>query len=448
MGNFFLSISEKIGSATSLRRQLFFGGIGNGIIQAANRVMELLFAVVLARTIGSEGYGTYVYAMAILTLLMIPGEFGTPNLLVREIAANEAHKKWSHIRGILIMFMKIVLLASIFLSTLAAISIFLFGDNIPETLRNTLFLMLILLPVLTLNQTMLSAMRGFQHVVKSQAVGLLLRPLLLLIVVAILFTIAPDMRSPQQVMIIQIAIGVLLGGYTIYLLISYMPTPIRNVSATYKTREWIGSAIPFILLSSTYLINCQADILMLGILKPVEDVGIYRVAVQGAGLVLFGLHAAKSIVAPQFAKMYAKNEIVQLQRLVTTSTRIVLLIATPFALLIIFAGEQLITMLFGAQFASAYAPLEILTYGQFFNVAMGSVGALLTMSGHEKVALKIMISTAILNIILNLLLIPQFGTSGAAIATTITLMIWNMMLYKEVKNRIGIQATAFIFFKK
>ncbi|MBF0445137.1 MAG: flippase [Magnetococcales bacterium] len=447
MSKFFTTIREKIGSASSLRRQLLYGGIGNGLIQAGNRLVGLFFAVVLARTIGTEGYGTYAYAMAILTLLMIPGEFGTPNLLVREIAAGEARQEWSNIRGIIIRFLQIVFAVSIFLATIAATLIFVFGSNLPETLRNTLFLMLILLPIMTLSQTMLSAMRGFQHVVKSQAVGLLLRPLLVLIVVALLFALIPDMRSPQQVMIIQIFIGILLGGYTIYLLYRYMPPPIRTVAATYKTRQWIGSAIPFILLSSAFIINSQADILMLGMFQPVEDVGMYRVATQGASLVAFGLHAVNSVVAPQFAKMYAKNEIARLQRLVTTSARIVLLIATPFALVFIFAGEPLISLIFGAEFAPAYAPLKVLTYGQLFNTAMGSVGFLLTMSGHEKIALKTMLITATLNVILNFIFIPLYGTTGAAIATTITLIFWNIILYFEVKNRIGILSTAFSFLK-
>jgi O-antigen/teichoic acid export membrane protein len=451
MGNnvnrFFTHILKKIGSASSLRRQLLYGGIGNGLIQAGNKLVGLIFAVVLARTIGTQGYGTYAYAMAILTLLMIPGEFGTPNLLVREIAAGEARQEWSQIRGIIIRFLQIVFVVSILLATIAATSIYLLGANIPETLQNTLLLMLILLPVLTLSQTMLYAMRGFQHVVKSQAVGLLARPLLVLIVVALLFTFAPNLRSPQLVMVIQIAVGVLLGGYTIYLLYRYMPPPVRTVTATYKTRQWVGSAIPFILLSSAFLINSQADIIMLGMFQPVEDVGIYRVATQGAGLVAFGLQAVNSVVAPQFAKMYAKNEMALLQRLVTTSARIVLLIATPFALIFIFAGDTLITLIFGAEFAQAYAPLKVLTYGQFFNAAMGSVGFLLTMSGQEKVALKIMLITATLNVMLNLILIPQFGATGAAIATTITLMLWNIMLYFEVKNRIGILSTAFSFSK-
>ncbi|MBF0381984.1 MAG: flippase [Magnetococcales bacterium] len=451
MGNqinlIFSRIREKIGSADSLRRQLFYGGIGNGLIQAGNKLVALLFAVVLARTIGTEGYGTYAYAMAVLTLLMIPGEFGTPNLLVREIAAAQAHQDWSHIRGIIIRFMQIVFVVSILLATVAAL-ILTFATELPDSLSDTLFLMLILLPILTLSQTMLSAMRGFQHVVKSQFVGLLLRPLLVLIVVTLLFTIAPETRSPQQVMLIQIVVGVVLGGFTIYLLFRYMPAPIRTVTARYKTKQWVGSAIPFVLLSSAFLINCQADILMLGMFREVDEVGLYRVASQGAGLVAFGLQAVNSVVAPQFAKMYAKNEMALLQRLVTTSARIVLLVATPFSLIFIFAGEPLIALVFGAEFAPAYPPLTILTFGQFFNAAMGSVGFLLTMSGHEKVALKIMLITATLNVILNMILIPQFGTNGAAIATTVTLMLWNILLFFEVKNRIGILSTAFSFAKK
>jgi O-antigen/teichoic acid export membrane protein len=66
------------------------------------------------------------------------------------------------------------------------------------------------------------------------------------------------------------------------------------------------------------------------------------------------------------------------------------------------------------------------------------------MTGHERIAARILWQTATLNIAMNAVLIPLFGMAGAATASAVSLVVWNAALYRQVRQRLSISSTAFI----
>nr|MDA3877929.1 polysaccharide biosynthesis C-terminal domain-containing protein [Halothiobacillus sp.] len=237
----------------------------------------------------------------------------------------------------------------------------------------------------------------------------------------------------------------LVGGW---MLSRYLPAASRTEPVEYQSRQWLKSALPFTLIGGAGIINNQADIIMLGWFGSTADVGIYRVAVQGATLVAFGLQAANAVIAPHFARLYAQGDMKKLQRLVTGSARMVLLAALPLALAFVFAGGTIVTWVFGSEFAASHLPLAILALGQLANAAFGSVGLLLNMTGNESHMARIVLQTALLNVVLNGLLIPFYGMSGAAVASTISLLIWNALLFLRVGKSLGVTSCALVIKKK
>jgi O-antigen/teichoic acid export membrane protein len=118
----------------------------------------------------------------------------------------------------------------------------------------------------------------------------------------------------------------------------------------------------------------------------------------------------------------------------------------PVALVFLFFGKTLLNLVFGPEFIPAYEPLAILTVGQLINSATGSVGFLLMMTGYEQDTARGMAIAAVSNIVLNLVLVPLWGTKGAALASAITLVIWNVLLWLAVRRRLKINSMAFNFF--
>jgi O-antigen/teichoic acid export membrane protein len=110
-------------------------------------------------------------------------------------------------------------------------------------------------------------------------------------------------------------------------------------------------------------------------------------------------------------------------------------------LFLILSGKWLLPVVFGQEYSPSYIILVILCLGQLFNAAMGSVGLLLNMCGFEKhTALGVTIA-ALISIILNLLLIPLWGTSGSAVATCVSMIAWNILLGIWLYQKTGIKST-------
>ena len=442
-GTMLSALRRLAGSRDSLRGQLVRGGAGSALIQVVNRLLTLSLGIVLARGLGADGYGVYAYTFALLTLLLVFAELGMPTLLVREVAAGQARRDWSGLRGVLVRALQVVFVAAVTLSAMAALVLWQRGEGMPATLRETLSWGLVLLPIAALTRAITAALRGLQHVVKAQAVEMLVRPALVILGVGFFFMFAPNMRLPQYAMAIQAGGAAVVLGAAVWLLYRYLPRPVHAAEARYQTRQWLSSAMPLTLIGGANILNNQTDILMLGFFRTPGEVGMYRVAVQGAMLVAFGLLAANTVVAPQFARLHAQDDKVRLQRLVTASARAILLAALPVALTFIIAGGTIAGWVFGPEFTKSQAPLAILAVGQLVNAAMGSVGFLLNMTGHEKDVAMTLLVTAGLNIFLNLVLIPPYGMAGAASASAVSLALWNIMLWLAVKKRIGINSTAF-----
>jgi O-antigen/teichoic acid export membrane protein len=424
------------------KAQLIRGGMGSAGILAMNRFIGLVLAIVLARALGAEGYGIYVYALAIMRLLIVASEAGVPILLMREVSARQGVEEWGLLRGGLRRGMQFVVLMATCISALGLLMLIWKAGAFSLPMVYTLSIMFLLLPVLVLGKTITHAIRGLHRIVIGQAIDMLIRPLLLLVLVSSGFSIWPGLREPYYAMAAQLASAGIILVLGVLVMKRLLPSEVINVKPLYRSREWLWSALPFTLISGAGIINSHADIIMLGWLASEEDVGIYNVAIQAGTLVAFGLHAANAVIAPQFAKLYAQGDMARLQNLVTQSARVILLSAIPIALVFIFAGGTIVSFIFGAEYVDAHAALAILATGQLINAGFGSVGYLLSMTGHERFSARILWQTALLNVLLNTVLIPLYGLVGAAIASAVSLAIWNTMLYREVHRRLGICSTA------
>lgn len=99
--------------------------------------------------------------------------------------------------------------------------------------------------------------------------------------------------------------------------------------------------------------------------------------------------------------------------------------------------------LFGSEFTVGYSALVILTVGQLVNALAGSVGFIMTMTGHQREAAWVTFGSTVLNISLNAILIPRFGIEGAATATAFTTALMNIVMFGYVQKRLQLNPTVF-----
>lgn len=427
--------------ASELRRELVRGSAGNFLVKVSAMLLALLSSIVLARLLGAGGYGVYAFAISAAGLLAVPVQFGLPQYLTRECAINRRRARWTLVKGMLVFSSQLVFVAGVLLAAVAALAVLVLDLDFRTGAVATepLLWAFILLPLLGLAGIRTGALRGLGHVVLAQLAEDLVRPLTLLGSVSVIYWIAGgnalDALTTVKLYVLAAAVAFCLGAW---LLLQHLPRDFRSIEAAYSRKLWLRDAAPFLVLAGAHLVLQYTDILMLGILGSAEDTGIYNVVIHAGSLVAFGLTLVNTVIAPHIARLKDSGDQARLQKLVTYASRTSFLFAVPVLLVYLLLGQWLLEYFFGAEFGRGQTALAILAVGQAINAGMGSVALILNMSGYAWYSTYGVIISAISNVVLNALLIPPFGIEGAAVATAVSLAIWNVILASWVKQKVGV----------
>lgn len=418
-------------------------GSGSLAIKLASGGLTFGLAVLLARALGPAGYGVYAYVFALVSLLAVPAERGLPHLVVRETARALFRAQWGLMRGVwrwAALAAGVLSLAVVVLGSAAAWSL---AGRLTDAQLATVAWGLALVPLIALGNLAGAALRGLGGVLLGQLPEHLLRPAGFLLSAAAVLYWGRGGLTPDEAMGLHAAAAAAALGAGAWLLARRRPEPLAHAATPqYQARRWSAAAVPLALIAGMHLVHQQTDILILGLFTDSERVGIYRVAAQAAAVVGFGLQAINMVVAPQFARLHAAGDTARLQRLVTSSARVILLLTLPAVLLLALLGGPVIRFVFGAEYAAGHVALAILAAGQLCSAAFGSVAFLLNMTGYERDTARGLALAVAANVVLNLLLIPSLGMEGAALATAVTLASWNLLLWRATRARLGIDSTA------
>lgn len=418
-------------------------GGGSVVLKLAATGTAFATSIVLARSLGPSGYGLFTFVMACITLLALPARSGIATLVIRETAKGMSSGDWHRVKGMWRWSAGLSLRISMVIVLCVFVFVILDREHADSPFRNSLAVGIALVPLIVMIENRSAAIRGLGFPIVGLSSELLIRPGTFLFLVLIVTT-GYGVTDVPTLIFLQILATSVAAAFSVAALRKLQPESVRRCDgALVKDREWLRSVIPLSVIVGAQLINTQADILLLGILAGDAETGLYRVSVQGATVVAFGLVAIGAVTMPTFAALFAKNDLVGMQGLATKSARVMLALSIPPFLLYLIAGEDLIEFVFGAEYLNAVAPLLILSLGQVFNAGFGTVGPILNMVGKERETAKWISIAASLNIVLNVLMIPRFGATGAAIATFVSLLLWNLLLWRAAQRSLGINSSAF-----
>lgn len=418
-----------------LKHKLVVGAVGSFALKIAGSGLAFGLSVFLARCLGTVGLGIYAYAMTWTNLLSIPATLGIDQLIVREIAIYRARSHWKLMGGLLRWSNSVVLVTSGALTLIAAGVIW--GHNDSNDLVWAVVLAMTTLPLASLRNLRLGAMRGLDRIVLGQMPDTLFAPLIVITLTGLMYFLLPVRLNVFWVLgskIIATAVTFIIG--TVWLMRS-LPQPVREVKPDYSGKQWLLSALPFMFLGTAELINSRIDIIMLGTFEGAAAVGIYAAIAGIAQLTAFIHQATLGVLGPTIATLYSEGKLKQLERLIQRSILAVFAISLLLGGTIIALSKYLL-LIFGSEFVIGATAMNILIGGQIFNALTGPVGLVLNMTGHQtKTAIATGLS-AFLNIILNALLIPRWGIVGAAIATTTSIITINAIKVMFVQKNLNI----------
>ncbi|MCW4442354.1 oligosaccharide flippase family protein [Vibrio splendidus] len=404
----------------------FFGTAGIKLFASG---LSMLLGIILARLLEPENYGVYGYIVSLITLLCLPAIAGLPNFLVREVAKYEQSGDYPHLRGILNWSTSYIVFVTVCTSLLAIILIRL--DVIDGKVSGHMVAALVAIPFKGLVTQLSSVLNGFGKAVWAQVPLGLISPLVMICVVLIFMAVGENVTV--DIVIISLSSSYILSFLISFcMLIYFKPKGLALTKSKYKTKEWHKSLLPFSFIAIISTMNNELATVFLGIFGEIESVAYFRVSMQAISLVSISLLSVNAVTMPLMAKLNITSDLSSLQSIATKSVRLSCLISYPILITLAFFGDSIIEILFGSSYSVAYGSLIILVVGQLVNVTCGSVGSILSMINKEGVVLKSMFITLIITISLLVMLVPIFQDVGAAIAVSMGLIIWNVMMSYEL----------------
>lgn len=431
----------------SLKSKIIKGVAGSFGLNIALSGLSFMISILFARFLGTVGLGTYSYATTWANILGIPARLGIDQLLIREVAIYRSKSQWGLLGGLLRWANSIVLIFSVLLALISSVIVWTINGNSDSTIVAAIALAMMTIPIISLRTLRLGAMKGLHKVVLGQVPDSLIAPTLVIVLTSLSYLFFSESFNVFWVLIIKIVVTTITLFIGARWLWKSLPAEIKTVKPQYQGKVWLTNALPFMFLGAVQIINSRIDIIMLGGIRGVKEVGIYAVIVGIAQLTIFIHHAALSVLGPNIATLYSEGKFGQLEKLIQKSVLWVFLISLIVGGTIILLSKYLL-LIFGTEFVPGRTALIILILGQIFHALTGPVGMLLNMTGKQNYTAATGALSAILNIILNFTFIPLWGINGAAVATTTSLTLTNMMNVIITKKKLNLSLYSFSSKKK
>jgi len=426
----------------SLKKTLIKSFMGVGVMKLLSIPVGLATSIILARTLGPEGFGQYAFIMALISLIALPVSGGLPQLLTREIAIFSLSRDWALYKGALRASHGLVLIVAF--SILIAFWAFGVGLHIipTEGKWDLLPIALLIIPLAGLAAVRTGTIKGLGMPAYAEIPEQLIQPAVMLVLFGTLAWL--QVLDAKSAILVQVSVAGLVFLLASCMFFKVQPSEAKGVKPAYRLKHWKNALFPFSLLAMVSVFNVQIGVIALGFLSTDEQVAAMRVAERGGQFVAMSLTLVNMVIAPYIVRAHRDGDRNLLQKLARKSARGSFLIALPVVLILVVGGGPLIRLAFGGEYAQlSYWPVVIVALGQLLNVFFGSVGYILSMSGYEKDTLKGHVLGVFVNISLCLILIPIYGALGAAMAVSVGVMAWNCMLSILVWKRLGIKSSAF-----
>jgi len=407
------------------------------IIKVIGLSLTYLLQVFLAQWMGRTEYGIYEFVMSCSLLLAIPAGLGLPHTVLRLIPQYRVKQDWQRLHGVMRGSWLLTLLASFGLVAIAIGSIITVNHFHPFVYATPLLFGMGLVLLQALESLQQETARAMEDIPLAFVPSQIVFPLLVLGSGFLLLQRHEDITSLHLIGIATFMFIVIVG-FQLGLLWQKSNHELVKDTPVYTYREWLGISLVLLIQQASSGILSQTDTVMIGSLIGPESAGIYNAAVKTSLWTSFVLQIVNMVAAPMFTTLYTQGDMVGLQKVVSRVTIWIFYPTIAIAVCLMIFTQPILS-LFGPGFIAANWSLKVLVLGQLINALCGSVGYLMIMTGHQNQSFRVIFCSALLNVVLNAILIPSFGIVGAAIATSFTMIVWNVWLGILVVKYVGVR---------
>lgn len=402
----------------------------------ASAGLAYLSQVLLARWMGGFDYGIYVVAWTLVITFGVIFCFGLEQAIVRLVREYVAVEDYGAIRGLLRASRAITFLGATATAVVGIAILWARPGIVDDAWRVPVVLAAVCLPIYTVAELQDGTARAWTWPDLAFMPTFIWRPLTILGVMAGMHLAGFPMTAVNGC----VSAIVATWSTTIVQMVLLQ----RRIDATipaalprYDFSSWGRLAGPIFLVDSFFALLNSVDIFVVGRVARPEEVAVYFATVKTLALVHFVYYAAKTAAAARFASLWHAGDGAGLEQFTAKTVKWTFWASVVMSLVLLTLGKPLL-WLFGREFTSGYGILFIMVVGVLARASVGPGEALLTMAGQQKASALVYGLTFITSLLFNSVLTPLWGIWGAAIGTTLAMILESFLIHGMVRRRLGI----------
>lgn len=402
-----------------------------------NLSMFLLYLVV-SREFGADGFGNLTLGLMIATVGATVAGLGFRNGITNFISRSQSKGNRKQIGQFVSTSVLTVCLSSVVLT----ITVYFGSDFLATTVfggdveGDVFRVFSVAIPALVLVQLLGGVYLGFQE---AQ------------------FKTLFEQAAPRVLFLI-ITVGVIVaGGSIIDVSLTYSVavwiSAVAGVGLLIKLRGWdlmfrpgvdefrelADFSLPLLFSTTTLRLLIWTDTFLVGVFLASDAVGIYQSAYVLASNIMIFLGAVAPSLYPVFSSKLQAKSYDSIRSVYREYTRRVAIVTAPVGVYLAVFNSHSLGVLYGSEFAAGGIPLAIMTIGRLTGVSFGPTKALNKSLGNTRQILILNAIAFVINLLLNILLIPLIGLAGAAIATVVSDVSIGVVLYVYARNAVSVR---------
>jgi len=390
--------------------------------QVGTRLLRALVIIYAARVLGASEYGVFSYVLGLAGFFSIFADIGMSPILTKEIAKKPEQ---THSIFATAFWIKAILLA---ITVILIIFIAPFFSKIPEVKPLLLFAALL---------TLFDGVRDFsvayfraKEKMEIEALITTITNVAITIFGFIILRLTPTASALALTYALSAGTGTLLG-------VILLQSEFRKIFISFKKnllRPMLELAWPIALTALVGVFMTNIDIVMLGFYRTAEEVGYYS-AGQKIIQILFvfpGIIATSFF--PTLSKYVGANNNSQVRKLMEKGVTLVFILALPLTIGGVLLAQDIISFVYGAGYTNAILSFQVLLLTLLPGFPAAFFANQILVYNKQKVIPFTVFLTSVINIVLNVILIPVFGIVGSAAATVVAQVFYQGRLWHISKS--------------
>jgi O-antigen/teichoic acid export membrane protein len=404
-----------------------------------------LLVVVVTRRLGPTRAGVFLEAVALFSIISVVAELGADDGLLRMLPRSLALGRARDVPRLLAVALGPILL----IGPLFGLSLFVLAPQVanafargPREAAALVSPIRVLAPFVTLaalSVVLLAASRGFGSVMPYVLVDNVGKPLVRPLVAWVVLVAGLGPTAVSIAWAAPIAAGLAVAAIAVARRLrdtrAAAEGPVRPASQI--GGEFWRFALPRGIAGALAIGLTWIDTLLVGGLRGVREAGIYAAATRYLVVGMVAIQAIQLAVAPMLSTLFSRHELQRARMVYRTATQWLVLGAWPLYLTMALFGPVLLRA-FGAEFGAGQGVLTALSLAALAVTGAGPSQMVLLMAGKSGWTLANTAASLVLNVVLNLLLIPRMGIEGAALAWVVSLVFNNVVSVVELRTLVGV----------